>query len=133
MNLSSKDFIMINRAMWVAATSNHRFQHGAILTDHGKVRAVGINFSRNNPKNVEFPKVESSVHAEIAALNSVRGDKRGMTLYVARRRKNGYEAQSKPCLACQKVIEEAGIKRVVYTTDEILTYGVWHPAVGVGA
>jgi deoxycytidylate deaminase len=125
MNLSAKDRTMIYRAQMVAATSNHRFQHGAIITDHGKVRAVGVNFARNDPRNVEIP--DSSVHAEIAALNSIRGNSQGLTLYVARQRKNGDAAQSKPCVSCQQKIEKAGIKRVVYTTDEQFTYGVWYP------
>lgn len=119
---------MLNRACVLAHTSTHRFQHGAILTDHRKVRAVGVNFARNDPKNVEVP--DSSVHAEVAVLNAVRGNAQGLTLYVARLLKNGVAAQSKPCPACQKVIEEAGVKRVLYTTDEYFAYGVWFPAVG---
>lgn len=122
---------MLDRAKTVAATSSHRFQHGAVLTAHGKVQAVGVNVSRNDPRNVQYPKKDSSVHAEVAALNAIRGDTKGLTLFVARRKKNGEAAESRPCEACQKAIIKAGVKRVVYTTDSVLTYGVWEPRVSL--
>ena len=48
----------------------------------------------------------------------VGDDLSGMVLYVARSYKNGEPAYSAPCSKCQKLIVEAGIKKVIYTVGE---------------
>lgn len=128
MNFSAKDLDLLGRARTVSLTSSHRFRHGAVLVAHGKVQSVGINYTRNNPRNVQF-RSDSSTHAEVAALNAIRGETKGMTMFVVRSRKNGETAQSRPCNNCQKAIIKAGVKRVVYTTDQVLVYGVWYPGI----
>ena len=74
---------------------------------------------RTAPMNCTDPKSESGFHAEVAVLRQLRGrDLHSATLYVARLNRNQVAAMSRPCIACQAVIEYAGVSKVVYTTDE---------------
>lgn len=44
-------------------------------------------------------------------------DARGATVYVARLGGHG-QALSRPCEACEASLREAGVKRIVYTTND---------------
>ena len=84
-----------------------------------RVLAVAVNSMRTDPMNCTDPRSQAAFHAEVAVLRQMRNrDLRNVTLYVARLNRNQVAALSKPCLACQAVIEYAGVSKVVYTTDE---------------
>lgn len=53
-------------------------------------------------------------HSEISALRQVDNPK-GAIIYNARVNRQGETRLAKPCDACQEAIEEAGVKRVVWT------------------
>jgi deoxycytidylate deaminase len=91
-------------------------KHGAVIVRGGSVISVGINKNRNHPSIVsnEHIKIHCSVHAEIDALRKVKSAK-GAIIYVARVNKKGQDRLSRPCARCSKAIEQAGIKKVVYT------------------
>lgn len=79
---------------------------------------VGINKMRNDPNLVDDPKVNSSVHAEVAAIRAAgRTSLRGGILIVARVSPRGEQAMSKPCINCQAALKAAGIKKVYYTIE----------------
>lgn len=83
---------------------------------------IGINKMRNDPNQVKNPKVNSSVHAEVAAIRDAgRTDLRGGTLVVARVSPRGEQAMSKPCSNCQIALKAAGIKKVYYTIESEIT------------
>lgn len=95
-----------------------RYRHGAIIVKNGAVISTGINRSVNNPFQVQSPETQSSIHAEVAALNSCRKtDLTGATIYIARICKDGSQAMSKPCMNCQKALIARGVKKVYYTID----------------
>lgn len=93
-------------------------RHGAVVVKNGNVLSVGTNIDKNHPNVVspEHIKPGCSVHAEVAAMRRVRGDLSGATIYVARVSKAGLPALSRPCSACERAIDAAGIKRVVWST-----------------
>lgn len=77
--------------------------------------AIGINKFRNDPENIpkNIVKASCSVHAEVDALSRV-SNARGATIYIARITKHG-TALSRPCNNCWVVIQESGIRKVVFT------------------
>lgn len=91
-------------------------KHGAVVVKGGRVISVGMNKNRNHPTVVsaEHIKTHCSVHAEIDALRKVKSTK-GVTVYVARINKKGQDRMSRPCDRCSKAMEEAGVRKVVYT------------------
>jgi deoxycytidylate deaminase len=69
-----------------------------------------------------------STHAEMDAVLQCRSktDLRGAKIYVARVRKAkdmGTLAMAKPCRICQMVLNAYGIKRAIYSIDD-LNFGV---------
>lgn len=101
----------LGMAMGVALTSSCRQKHGAVVVHHGKVLGLSPNISKNDPKYVDWH--SASVHAEIAALRKARWPRKA-TLYVARTNRFGEPRLSKPCQACQLVLDTYRIK-VVHT------------------
>lgn len=84
--------------------------------------AIGWNKSRVN--NRWHPNLEgrpATIHAEIAALNQVE-DARGCILYVARTLRDGTPAMSKPCADCEAEIIRRGVKKVVFTIDNVMEF-----------
>lgn len=119
--MSDKDSRLLARAADLATYSTENYRHGAIIVKNGKTIAVGVNRRVNHPNQVIDPKKNSSVHAEIAALNACRKTNvRGAVLYVARILSNGAPAMSKPCARCQKALTDAGVKKVFYTVESEL-------------
>lgn len=101
----------LERACGVALTSTCRQKHGAIVVHHGKVLGASTNIPKNDPKYVDWH--SASVHAEIAALRKARWPRKA-TIYVARVNRFGEIRLSKPCAACQHVLDLYRIK-VVHT------------------
>ncbi|MBC9705732.1 MAG: hypothetical protein H9W81_12345 [Enterococcus sp.] len=115
---SQKSFL--NLAMKTAEASECTQRHGAVVVKSGSVLSIGLNKWRNDAALADemFASGKStdiSVHAEIDALSRVRNPA-GSVLYIARVNKQGEPMMSKPCNACAKAIEEAGITKVVYTS-----------------
>lgn len=109
---------MLKRATKIASMSTCTHRHGAIITKGGRVLAVGVGFDRNDPRNVENPKRQAAVHAEVAAIRACAGASlKGATIYVARRTALGTPAMSKPCVNCEAAIRAAGITKVFYTVE----------------
>lgn len=119
--LSRKQSLLINRTLYYASRSSCHQRHGAMVVKSGRVISISTNRNNNNPANFcthlfnEYREYVS-IHAEVAALKNVSPKKaRGATIYVARVMKNGEPGYSRPCPECAKVLEEMGIKKVIYT------------------
>lgn len=109
--------------MNIAQNSTCKQQHGAIIYRSGAVLSVGINRNKNNPTFVGEATKNWSVHAEVAAIKACgNANLKNATLYVARINKSGSPMMSKPCVKCQKAIEDAGIKKVIYTIDGTIEF-----------
>lgn len=121
--ISNSDRQALNKAITVAELSDCHFRHGAVIRKNGNTVAVGVNYNINDPAFLDndVAAEHAAVHAEVAALNACKKmNLSGATLYVARINKNGEPRMSKPCARCQKAIRERGIKKVIYTIENVI-------------
>ena len=109
-----------------------RVKIGAVVSGKkGEALGYGHNQRRTHPRQYEANKrtgkqiEQPCLHAEVAAILDAQdyewywaGYTKLHTIYVARLDRNGKFANCKPCAACHSEIVAAGIKRVVYTTEE---------------
>jgi len=100
-------------------------QHAAAVVIGKRVVGLGVNSYKSHPFADKYSAREGAVylHAETSAIkNALRTvsveELSKATLFVARVKKNGEVAMSKPCKGCERCIVDFGIKNVVYTTDE---------------
>lgn len=122
-HLSRSQQSFLKLAMRVAEASECNQRHGAIVVRAGSVLSTGLNKWRNDilTSGILFDEGRStavSVHAEIDALSRAKYTK-GATLYIARINKKGTPRFSKPCKNCAKAIKEAGISKIIYTTNDL--------------
>ena len=100
-----------------ARQSEVRCQHGAVVSRGGSILSAAHNTYNKHPRWGSGPMY--SIHAEAAAIRTAvrKGiDLRGATIVVVR---TGNTSQmSKPCEACQALIEKYGIRKVRYTDED---------------
>lgn len=96
---------------------------GAVITDNGRIIAVGNNTRRTHPlqqhyaRQVNLPH-KIYLHAEIHAIAQAKTF-RNLTrpeIFVFRKYKNGDLAMARPCPICMAAIKDAGITKIHYTT-----------------
>lgn len=94
----------------------YAFRHGAVLFDRsGKILSAKSNSLKTHPKLAKFTDYPY-LHAESACIIGHGMDNcDGLSLLVLRVLKNDQVSLSKPCVICQRVIEDAGLKSVYYT------------------
>ena len=114
---------LINRAIGVALTSNHRWRHGAVIAKGNRVVAFATNTKRNSP---EIDHTNSTFHAEVAAIRELHrstgvtyghGSFKGYTMYVARVNTKNQPSFSRPCKDCWEWLISVGITDVYYTNE----------------
>jgi deoxycytidylate deaminase len=118
--LSRSQRSFLDLATKVAESSDVTRQHGAVVVRGGRVLAVGVNRYRSRHTIIsDSPEYDPNIttHAEADALSRI-ADPSGVTIYVARVDSQGRPRFSRPCENCTKLLEEAGVKRVIYTTDQ---------------
>ncbi len=91
-----------------------RCKLGCVIVKKGKILGIGFNKKKTSPKATNFNR---TIHAELdAILNAgILTDLAGSDLYIFRQVKDGTLARSFPCIHCQDLIREAGIKTIFYT------------------
>jgi tRNA(Arg) A34 adenosine deaminase TadA len=101
----------------VAQTSEHsKWQLGAVMTRGSTFLGSAPNKFRNHPWINHF---HATRHAEMQALRRcLLNSARGSTVYVARVDKMGQTRLARPCTQCMKSLYDAGVREVVYTTNE---------------
>ena len=95
-----------------------RYKVGAVIDgNHGFSVACNI-VGKTHPrlKGLGYPP-HAGQHAEFRVVSNYPGSVRGATIYVARVNKNGIIKASRPCPVCEKMLRDAGIHKVVYTTE----------------
>ena len=106
------DMCAVDLAAREATKSAETFRLGAVLLRRRRVVARGRNRNDNGCGL-------NSVHAEMDALFSTGKNRAGgCHLVVARVRRNGDMACSKPCPSCAHALARAGIAKVTYTTGD---------------
>ena len=118
--ISNKDKAYISVARYFATKSKARNTHGAVVVKGGRVLGTGWNRDRNSPNIIDPDRIkhDCSYHAEEIAIREAGQNLKGAVIYVARVNKQGKDRDSKPCMKCSSLIKEAGIKRVIYTSDK---------------
>lgn len=118
----ARDERFISLAINVAGLSQHsRFKLGAVIVKGASVLSVGVNKHKTHPRqtNPHTKQKGQSIHAELSAILGLSAKKlRGSTIYIARVLSRGNVEIAKPCVVCRTLIEEVGIKRIVWTTAE---------------
>ena len=117
--LSKRESAYLSVARYLATKSSAKNTHGAVVVKGGRVVGTGYNKNKNNPHFVspEHIKTNCSVHAERSAIKDAGYDVKNAVIYIARVNRHGEDRDSKPCPRCLELIEESGIKRIVYTTQ----------------
>lgn len=100
-----------DKAREVVLKSNCRNKMASVVfRSRGKPLAWGVNKKGYRG---------SSIHAEADALKQVRMQKKranGANILVCRFRRDGSFGNAKPCINCIEMLNQAGIKKVAWTT-----------------
>ena len=96
-----------------------RTAHVAFLIKNGKIKHIGVNKPKTHPRSREFPYPPYrlfGLHAELdVCLKSGREDLSDYEMIVLRFDRENKMGNSKPCVGCQGVIKQFGIKNVYYS------------------
>lgn len=113
---SKRDRRYLNLACRLAEQSTATKRHGAVIVKGGRVISKAYNAYINKPFFTSPEHMDRcSVHAEVAAIRKAKGSLKGATIYVARLNARGEERFSAPCDDCTSILNDRGIRKVVYT------------------
>lgn len=93
----------------------------AIYDKRGKLIAEGSNsYVKTSPKMLRAGKkvgLDNKIywHAECKAIYSLRDTKKAYKIIVVRINSEGEPVNSKPCLLCETLIKELGVKVIEYS------------------
>lgn len=107
--MKQRIFSLLNQASDIGRSGDPRrhFYLGAIgIRKDGKIVSA-----RNSPTMHRHP----MSHAEARLARKLTPNS---IVFVARNTKNGNTAMSKPCRTCQRILKNAGVKKVYYTTSQ---------------
>lgn len=98
--------------------SRGKIKIGCVIIKSGNIIGRGYNNYNTSPSRRH--KVNTwSIHAEVAAINSLKTAKlKNTTMYIYRETKKGLPALAKPCNGCQKIINNLGIRKIIYTGNK---------------
>jgi tRNA(Arg) A34 adenosine deaminase TadA len=107
---------LVEQAIRVAETSQHKkWKLGAVMTRGSTFLSSAPNKFRNHPW---INHLHATRHAEMEAIRKCLNGTRGATIYVARVDQFGRSRLARPCSHCMKELYLAGVREVVYTTDD---------------
>lgn len=112
--ISNNDMSFLAATAKIALTSEYRFRMAALIVKSGRVLGGDTNVPRITPNT---PPNRVSTHAEIRVLKNTKNTN-GATLYVARLKSKDEYGLAKPCVWCLNHILDAGIYKVVFTTND---------------
>lgn len=142
MAFSKFDKQMFKAARKVAETSDFStFHMGCVIVYKKHIIGAASNSDKTHPMQAAYNKyrnfnktkngIKHSVHAEIAAINSIPytigkeiEDWSKVKVYIYRI-SPGHESKkglSRPCAACRAALRDAKIQHIYYTTDEGYAY-----------
>lgn len=115
-----RKFPVMRLAKSASSYSDHHYKIGCVISVHGRPVSVGFNICKSHPKYTN--RRSPSIHAEIRALMASNCSIDGGIAFVYRENTSGIPRLSRPCNACYEALKEAGIKKVVYTTNSAPYY-----------
>ena len=129
--ITEKDLRYLRVAESASYLSDYPRVHiGACLVKRNDIVSIGFNKVRTHPEQLKYnrhfpytPKLPR-IHAEIDAIIKAGDESEGSTLYVFRRGLDDLQRNCKPCASCSEKIADAGVKRVVYTTEDGISEAV---------
>jgi deoxycytidylate deaminase len=89
-------------------------QLGAFIVKGNRIISLGFNKNKTHTKSNHAWK---RLHAEICAIIKTKEDLTGCTIYVYRETKLGNLGMARPCPTCLAAIQEVGIKKICYSTE----------------
>lgn len=88
----------------------------AIVVRGNRIFSTGFNKIQSHPRSNSY---DNMLHAEVSALIGLDyKTTKGATIYVFREKKTGELGISKPCPNCEVAIRNAGIKKVIYSSEQ---------------
>lgn len=117
MTLSKSQRQWLKLATKLAGKADKRIKskHGCVIVKGNSIISTAHNRSRTNGHWYTWNRVRCSFHAEEFAIRRAKRSLQGATIYIARVVSHGVSL-SKPCEKCQKLIEQSGIRKIIYTT-----------------
>jgi deoxycytidylate deaminase len=117
---------ILDLAIQTAASSPSKRRIGAVLLKKSRVISTAVNLEKkSHPFQAKLAKKVGMdpkiyLHAEVHALIRARDD--ADTIVIARLDRRGQLRMSRPCACCSLAIQEAGIAKVYYSTDNGFLY-----------
>lgn len=112
--------LIYNRVLNHPNRCNLAALHGTVIVRGGAVVSLGLNDpGRNCFSDYYATHSAFTIHSELAAIKKVRRkiDLSGCVAYNLRLDKHGEVRMAKPCLGCQKLLADYGIKKCYYSVD----------------
>lgn len=132
MEFSKRDIAYFKTAKAVSELSDFPRVHiGCVITNGHRIISSGFNSRRSHPLQKKLNKERFSedsshlLHAESAALIPLLDkdiDWKKCSIYIYREHKDGRRALACPCLSCQKLIKQLGIRHIYYTGNDSYIY-----------
>lgn len=99
-------------------STHPKYKMGAVIVNKKPV-SVGCNLMKTHPKYANGKETTLSIHAEVKAVLSCPPNLlQGAKIWIYRESRAGMPMLAKPCENCLAVLEEVGIKRVYFTTQD---------------
>ena len=120
----SDNFLQL--AIETAKSSPSKKKVGAVLLRKNKVIATAVNLEKKtHPLQAKFAQKVGLIekvflHAEIYSL--IKARENADTIVVARVNNQNKLRIAKPCACCSLALEEAGVKKIYYSTDDGFVY-----------
>jgi deoxycytidylate deaminase len=106
----------------VSHLSNCRIRVGCVLAKKTVLMACS-NKEISHPEHVPGNDFRKSIHAEVRCLiHTSHEDLDGAVIFVYRETKDGCPALAKPCLRCEELLRERGVKKVYYSVPDYPFY-----------
>jgi deoxycytidylate deaminase len=109
---------IVKRALEEAEISPYYpYKIGAVIFSKNRILGSGHNDIRCNSIHPKYKNFENSLHAEQAAILSVKDWSvlKGSSIFVIRMNLTGNISMAKPCDMCMSMIKHVGIKKIYYT------------------
>lgn len=101
-------------------SDHHTHKLGACIVKKKEVVSKGYNLLKKTHPSIKKYDEFKTIHAEMHAMLRCSNKEKlvGATMVIYREHRNGDLALARSCAVCMRMMQEAGIKRILYTTRE---------------